>query len=367
MGDFNSPYSKQLYQVAIVLGACGAFYLFYYYVLPALKEVFFFLLPIFAPFIIGWLISALMDPVVSWLERRLKIKRGVAAFVTLISSLAILIALIALGISWVSVEVIRLSKDLPETLNMIVEFFRNTFTSLQTYYSDFDLGPRILEGVYDSMSTIVSTLTDLTTGATNIIISGVTAVPNVFILLTISLLASYFFSRDKKVLGDLAARILPRSMFEAASELGEDIGKAVFGYIRAQLTLVTITALQTMIGLYILGSPYAVTIGIVIGVLDILPVVGSGTIYVPWIIYGLFTGDFFMALALTLLYLFILVVRQILEPKLVADNLGIHPLATLIAIYVGYKLFGFIGLILGPFILVIGKAASRAHLFSRWF
>ncbi len=74
-----------------------------------------------------------------------------------------------------------------------------------------------------------------------------------------------------------------------------------------------------------------------------------------------------MAIGLTLLYAFILVVRQVLEPKLVADNLGIHPLATLIAIYVGYKLFGIIGLILGPFILVIGKASSRAHLFSRWF
>lgn len=367
MEEFNSPYSKRLYQVAIALGACGAFFLLYYYVLPALREIFSFLLPIVAPFLIGWLIAALMEPVVAWLEKRLKIKRGLAAFLTLVSTLAILITLITLGVSWVSVEVVRLSKELPGMFSVVVDFFTDLFASLQSFYSEFDLGPRIIEGISQSMSGIVSTLTNITSGATNFVLSTATLLPNIFILLIISLLASYFFSRDKKVLGNIVARILPGSMSEAVTAIKEDMGKAILGYIRAQITLVSITALQTVVGLYVLGVKYAVTIAIVVGILDILPVVGSGSVFIPWMVFEIFRGNYSLTLGLGLLYAFILVVRQILEPKLVADNLGIHPLATLIAIYVGYKLFGVLGLILGPFVLVIIKAASRANLFSKWF
>ena len=366
MKDLNSPYSKALYQVAIALGACGAFFLFYYYVLPALREIFSFFLPIVAPFLIGWLIAALMEPLVVYLQKRLRIKRGLAAFITLISLLALLITIIALSISWVTVEVVRLSRELPSMLNIVMDFSKDLFAQIQTYYSEFNIGPRLLEGLSQSLSTIFAGVSNHTSGATNIVLGTATVLPNLFILLIISLMASFFISRDKQVIVSIVERVLPSSICDACAAISEDVGKAIIGYIRAQITLVSITALQTVIGLYLLGVDYAVTMGIVVGIVDILPVVGSGSVYIPWLLFELFRGNFSMAIGLGVIYAFIIVVRQVLEPKLVADNLGIHPLATLIAIYVGYKLFGFLGLILGPFVLVIFKAASRANLFSRW-
>lgn len=366
MKDFNLPYSKILYQVAIILGACGAFFLFYYYVLPALKEIFSFFLPILAPFLIGWLIAALMEPVVVYLQKRLRLKRGLAAFITLVSLLGVLITIIALTVSWVTVEVVKLSKELPAYIDLVTQFGRQVFAQFKIYYGQFNLGPRLLEGVSQSLSGIVSGVTNITSGATNLVLGTATVLPNFFILLIVSLLASFFFSRDKQVIGSIIERVLPASMWEAAHVIKEDMGKAIIGYIRAQITLVSITALQTVIGLSLLGIKYAITVGLLVGLVDILPVLGSGSVFIPWIIFELFRGNISLAAGLGIIYALIVVVRQVLEPKLVADNLGIHPLATLIAIYVGYKLFGFFGLILGPFILVIAKAASRANLFSRW-
>lgn len=366
MKDVNSPYSKPLYQVAILLGALGAFYLFYYFVLPALREIFSFLLPIIAPFIIGGFLAALMEPVVKYLERRLKMSRGLAAFLTLVTILGLLITIIAFGISWLSVEVVKLSRELPEYVDIVVEFFTHLFDQVRSYYISFEIAPRLLEGISDSTSDLLAGLTNVTSQATNLVLGTAAVLPNIFLLLIISLLASFFFSRDRQVIANIMARVIPSQIYEVTHAMSEDMGKAILGYIRAQLTLVLITAIQTIVGLYLLGIDYAITMGIVVGLVDILPVLGSGSIFVPWMLFELLTGDFSMALGLGVIYAFILIVRQVLEPKLVADNLGIHPLATLIAIYVGYKIFGFFGLILGPFLLVIIKAASRASFFSRW-
>ena len=366
MKDLNPYYTKRLYQLALALGACGVFYLFYYFVLPAFREIFNFFLPIVTPFILGGLLAALMEPLVSYLEKRLHMKRGLAAFLTLISIMAFFVAIIAIGISRLTVEAVKLSKELPGYIQIISTYFKGFFAEFKAFYNTSPITPQLLDGISQGFSGLVTGLTNLTSGATNFFVNTATVLPDLIILLIISLLAAFFFSRDRQVIANIAARLLPTSVYEVTQAISEDMGKAIFGYIRAQLTLVLITAVQTVVGLYLLGIDYAITMGIVVGVVDILPVLGSGSVLIPWLLFELFTGNISLAIGLGVVYAFIVVVRQILEPKVVADNLGIHPLATLISIYVGYKLFGFLGLILGPFLLVVIKAASRANIFSKW-
>lgn len=366
MKDLNPNYVRRLYQVAIILGGCGAFYLFYYFILPALKEIFDFLLPIIAPFVLGGLLAALMEPLVGYLEKSLRLKRGLAAFLTLVLIVSVFFTVISLVISRLSVEVVKLSKELPRYTDILFSYFKDYFDELKSFYQAFEVTPELLESLSQNVSGLLSSLTNLTSGATNFFVSTASILPDIVIILIISLMATFFFSRDRQVIANIAARILPNSWYRVTQAVGEDMGKAIFGYIRAQLTLVLVTMAQTIIGLYLMGIDYAIIMGIVVGIVDILPVLGSGSVLIPWLIFELFTGDFSLAIGLGVLYAFIVVVRQVLEPKVVADNLGIHPLATLISIYVGYKLFGFIGLILGPFLLVVIKAASRANIFSRW-
>ncbi|MEM5598483.1 AI-2E family transporter [Niallia circulans] len=127
----------------------------------------------------------------------------------------------------------------------------------------------------------------------------------------------------------------------------------MFGFLKAQLTLVSITTVIILIGLLILRVDYAITIALLTGIVDIIPYLGTGLIFVPWIIYEIITGQIVLAIGLSVLYIIVLVQRQIMEPKILSSNIGLDPLATLIALFVGFKLFGFIGLIVGPVSLVI--------------
>ena len=101
------------------------------------------------------------------------------------------------------------------------------------------------------------------------------------------------------------------------------------------------TTVIVLIGLLILRVPYAITIAIITGVVDLLPYLGTGAVFVPWVIYVFFTGDTAFAIGLLILYIVVIVQRQIMEPKVLSSNIGLDPLATLVALFVGFKLFGF--------------------------
>jgi len=118
-----------------------------------------------------------------------------------------------------------------------------------------------------------------------------------------------------------------------------------------------------LIGLLILRIDYAITIALIAGIVDILPYLGTGIIFVPWIIYMAISGNIGLAIGLGVLYLVVLVQRQIMEPKILSSNIGMDPLATLISLFVGFKLIGFLGLIVGPVSLVILTTLYRARVF----
>ncbi|NLO88899.1 MAG: sporulation integral membrane protein YtvI [Clostridia bacterium] len=366
--DVHLKYLPILYQIVIVAGLCGIFYLIYYHIFPAVRQVVKFLLPIFAPFIIGWVISALIEPLVNYTEKIFKLKRGWAVFICLTAIFALLVTVLAVGISKLTAELIGFSKIFPKYTNDITSYFTGLLYNIKDLYRVINVSPQLIEGLSGNISSLLGSLTNILTDTANALLVFLTNfVPNFLLILIISILASFFISRDKEVIEYLAAKILPASIFEMYVAISEDMVKAIIGYLRAILILMSITALQTIIGLYILGVEYALTMALIVGVMDILPILGPGTVFVPWIIYEIIKGELFMALGLGIIYVFIIVVRQLLEPKIVAENIGLHPFATLIAIYVGLKLFGFIGVILGPIFLVVAKAVVRGSILSKWF
>lgn len=129
--------------------------------------------------------------------------------------------------------------------------------------------------------------------------------------------------------------------------------KKVFGaYIKTQLILIGIISIICVVGLFILKHPYSLGLGILIGFMDALPLFGVGTILIPWTIYQLAMGDYFYAAMLFTMFVLSYVVREFLEPRIMGNNIGLHPVVSLIAIYVGFRLFGFFGLFIGPFMFV---------------
>jgi sporulation integral membrane protein YtvI len=165
---------------------------------------------------------------------------------------------------------------------------------------------------------------------------------------------------------DFIFRQLPSSWGTKLTSLKTDLFGALVGFIKAESIILSMTFIESFIGLTIIGVDYAFTLAIIIAVFDILPVLGTGGIYVPWGITNIIMGNYRMGISLIALYGFITVVRYMVEPKVVGQQLGIHPVLTLMSMFAGLKLIGAAGLILGPTAVVTFKACQHAGIIPKF-
>jgi sporulation integral membrane protein YtvI len=177
-------------------------------------------------------------------------------------------------------------------------------------------------------------------------------------------LGAFFISKDYDVWNHRFRRLLPKNFSSRIDQILLDLRNALFGFVKAQLTLISLTAAIVIVGLLILRVDFAITIGLITGLVDLLPYLGTGTVFVPWIVYAFFKGNYSLVIGLSILYGVVVIFRQIVEPKVVAENVGLDPLLTLVALFVGLQLFGFFGLIAGPVSLVVINALIKANVLA---
>ena len=149
---------------------------------------------------------------------------------------------------------------------------------------------------------------------------------------------------------------MPKKWLEKISHIVNDLFTALGGYIKAECIMMSITCFELFIFFTFYKIEYALILAIVIAIIDALPILGTGTVLIPWALFNLITGNYRMAIYLIILYLFVTVVRQLIEPKIVGTHIGIYPLLTLAAMYTGVQLIGVFGLIVGPIVLIIIKS-----------
>ena len=188
----------------------------------------------------------------------------------------------------------------------------------------------------------------------------VTSVATIGIYTVITILATYFICADRIYILDQIEHHLPKEWVKRLSQNIRKISKLLGGYLKAQFILIGINFVLVLIGLFAfnmfgLNVEYPLLMALLIAFADALPILGSGTILIPWAVISSTQGDLRLAGFLIGLYVIITVVRQLLEPKVVSNEIGIHPIFTLIAMYTGYKVIGIAGLIFGPIIIIILK------------
>ncbi len=181
------------------------------------------------------------------------------------------------------------------------------------------------------------------------------ALPSVFLMLLVGVIASFYFCLDGERITNGLFELLPPFLAERAQTLRKRVKKLSFRYVRAYLWLLLITFASLFVGLSILRVEYAFLLSAIIAVIDLFPVLGVGTVLIPWALIALLRQNFYLGFGLLILYVALLILRQILEPRLVGGSLGIHPLLTLFAGYAGFRLFGFLGMLLGPFVALLLK------------
>lgn len=309
-----------------------------------------YVLPYITPFIIAALLAILIDPAVDLLEKRLRAPRGLAVLVVLMLVLVGVTLFLVVGTARLVIELEQLLRSLPEFQNSIGILVEEWSAKFSTFYAGLpDAATRAIRSSENNFY-------QLAAGLVSAGLNAVKQLPNAFTVLVISILATYFMSRDRDRVMKGIVQLVPREWRPKVRSLETDVGRAIMGYIRAQLTLISITTVLSIFGLLIVGVNYAWLLGLLAGALDLMPMIGPSGVYLPLALYLLFNGDIGTAIAVGVVWAVVLLVRQVTEPRIVGRNVGLHPLTTLLAIYVGFQLFGINGFIIGPLTAIVLKA-----------
>ncbi|WP_347549324.1 sporulation integral membrane protein YtvI [Pseudalkalibacillus hwajinpoensis] len=326
------------------------------------------------PFVIALFLAFLINPLVDLLERRGKVPRAFSVALSILFLMGVLAALIALLVNEIVQGVVYIANVLPGNFQEIVTFIEDLFVThvmplynqLEDLFKDLneDQQTTILDNIQSIGTTVTTTVTNILQAVVEGIRSTIVSLPTILTVLIFSMLATFFISKDwYKFINWLKGKV----SLEVQRSIGtvyKDLRKALFGFLKAQLTLISMTAVIVLVGLLILRVDYAITIAIIIGLVDLLPYLGTGAIFVPWMIYSFLTGNYGLTIGLSILYGIVVIQRQVMEPKVLSSNIGLDPLATLIALFVGFQLFGFLGLIIGPVLLVVLKTLFHANVFK---
>lgn len=331
--------------------------------------------PLLYPFLIALLIALLINRPVNFMTTKFRFPRWLSVTVALLLLILLASAAIGLTVTQIVMEINELSRLLPGFINELSHYLQTTisqefltglYQQLQWLYTQLgpDFEQRVDRLLADGISTITQTgqklIIDFLDGLRRFLLS----LPSLATVAVISLIGAFFISKDFYVWKIRLRRVLPKVVNSRMDQIVADLRSALFGFLKAQITLISLTAAIVIIGLLILDVNYAITIGLITGLVDLLPYLGTGTVFVPWIIYLFFKGNYSLVIGLSILYGVVLVFRQIIEPKVVAENVGLDPLLTLVALFVGLQLFGFIGLIIGPVSLVLINALVKSNVFS---
>jgi sporulation integral membrane protein YtvI len=314
------------------------------------------------PFVVAFVAALLMDPLVNVMVEKLKIPRAVSSLIALILILAVVGLILSLGITAIVSEISNLINGLPSYYSDIQVWFTDGMDGIRQWYGE--LSPEIINIINQALNQLYQWLKQILQLAMNWIIQMFNVVPGATLFIVFAVLATYIISKDKRIIGRTLSYAIPEKWREQTYRLQSDVLGSAWRLLWTQALLVLISTAITITGFFILNVNYAVILGIISGLLDILPIVGPATLFIPWIIYCFFAGDMWLGIGLTILYAVMSISRQVLQARLVSDNVGLHPLVSLIALYVGMQIFGFIGVIIGPLIALIIVQAIKNGLFS---
>lgn len=311
-----------------------------------------FLLPklilYFMPFVVGWLIALIASPLVKLLERKLKIKRKASSAFVIIAVIALVIlAGYLIGVRLVE-EVIEFIEDVPQLWASMKAEFDEVGRKLSVAYQYLPKDIRIsIEQITGNLQVYFGSFMESASMPTIEAVSRFAKnLPNVIIGIIMCLLFAYFYVADREYIPNLIAKALPKSIIERFEMIKRGLARAVGGYFKAQLKIEVWMYLLLGIGFSILQVDYAFLIAIGVAILDLLPFFGTGTVLLPWAIIKFISGDYKMVIGLLLIWGVGQLARQVIQPKIVGDAVGLSPIPTIFLLYLGYKVAGVIGMII---------------------
>lgn len=309
------------------------------------------ILVLFMPFIIGDIVTLLLRPVINFVYEKFHIPYKAASIVIVLLSYGVII----LFISWIGVHCLAEIKDsivkLSGTYVLHIEpMIRDIFESVEKVSAKLDpMMVHVIRNIIVYLSQSAnSAVSNIYSMAIQVVSSLASSLPDLFLGIIFAIISSLFFAIDYSKITFYISKKFKSKNLSFLNEIKCFAVRIGFKYVKAYGILMTVTFLELTVGFSILRVDRAVTAAAIIAVIDLLPLIGTGGIIIPWIIIEFIKGNLPFAVGLTVLYLIITVVRNVLEPKLVGKQIGLHPIIMIVCMYAGLKVFGFLGLIALP-------------------
>ncbi len=324
------------------------------------------LISFFMPFVIGFIISIVANPLVKFLEKRLKLVRKHSSAIIIIVVLGAVVGAAYALIAFIVREAGNFIEDLPNITKSIEAQFTAISTRLQGVY---DVMPSWIKGVIDSVNNKFSEFgTNLMSGENSITFSEAGGYANkvldILLMTIITILSSYFFIAERDNLAKVARKAIPKPILNGYTLIVTNFKTAVGGYFKAQFKIMLILLAILFIGFEILKVKYSFLLAFGVAFLDFLPFFGTGAVIWPWAVVDFLLGNYFRAISLLVIYLICQIVKQVLQPKMVGDSIGISPFATLIFMFIGYQFMDVLGMIIGIPIGMVMISLYRVGIFN---
>lgn len=329
--------------------------------------VFRYALSLVMPFLIALFISFIAEPAVQVITKKLKFKRSIASALSITILLVIVFLIVTLLSATVCSRLKEIYDNIPTYKDELISYFESLVNKDNSdTISGFE---KLILDIFKYIKGIdIQALFSGSLGrhAINSFSNIMMSIPYIFMTIVITFVSSFFISSSFTEIKEFILMQFSQKNRELIFEAKKSIFSVLKKYLKSYVTLMLITFCELTILFLIFKIPSAASLALIISAVDILPVLGVGTIMIPWAIICLITGDITMALILTCIYIFVTVTRQIIEPKIVGESIGMHPVVTLISIYVGLKLFGILGMFVIPIIIIIISDLQKKGTVKLW-
>lgn len=303
------------------------------------------------PFIIAFFIALILQPPVKIINKRTKIS------VRIISGVFVALVLSGLGF----LVFFLCSRLLTEVGKFVTALNNNSDGYVNTFFEYLDhiaeklpfidaLGGDFSTTIADSINNMIS---NITAQIPQVISSFIGMLPEILLFAVILIMASYYFCVDFDKITKRIYNLFPQKAQEMLCDLRARLADSGVKYIKACIILSMITFVELLVGFLMLGVDYSFTLALIVAAVDFLPVLGAGTVLLPWSLVMFISGDRYTALGLIIIFLVVTVVRRFAEPKIISEGIGLSPVLTLLSMYIGFKLFGLAGLFFAPVISIV--------------
>ena len=353
MEENNSKLRKK---ICVHLLVCLCMVLAVVFIVPPLFKL-------FLPLIVAWLIAMLANPLVRFLENKIKIMRKHGTVIVIVVVLALICAAIYGIICFTAVQVSSLVGELPELYQSVVNNLQSAMSSL---HDKFNIIPADIQSMFGKRNMqlneyILTALKSLKSSPVSTVGNVASSLIDFFVLLILTLMMTYFFVADHDSIKEAVEKHTSNSPIDKNTCI---IVKAIGGYLKACFQIMIVIFAILFIIFLLMGQKYAALIAFITAFLDFLPFVGTGTVLTPWAVYCVITGNYSSALILVGAYFITLFVHRILEPKLIGDSVGMSPFLTLISMFIFYRLIGMLGLIIGIPVGMVLQAFYEGGVFD---